>query len=137
MPGIRRILETSLYSDDPDRLAAFYGALLERSPMVSTPRLIAFDAGEGTVLLIFKRGATLVPFPTQGGVLPSHDGHGPAHFAFAIDRDAAPAWIARLAALDVPIEGRVRWARGGESVYFRDPDGHSVELATPGLWPVY
>ena len=22
-------------------------------------------------------------------------------------------------------------------VYFRDPDGHLVELATPGLWPNY
>ena len=22
-----------------------------------------------------------------------------------------------------------------ESIYFRDPDGHLVELATPGLWP--
>lgn len=137
MPGIRRILETALYSDDPDRLATFYGSLLDRSPMVTTPRLIAFDAGEGTVLLIFRRGATLVPFPTEGGVVPAHDGHGPVHFAFAIDQDAVPAWIARLAALDVAIESRVRWESGGESLYFRDPEGRSVELATPGLWPVY
>ena len=25
----------------------------------------------------------------------------------------------------------------GTSIYFRDPDGHLVELATPGLWPGY
>jgi catechol 2,3-dioxygenase-like lactoylglutathione lyase family enzyme len=31
----------------------------------------------------------------------------------------------------------VRWPRGGESIYFRDPDGHLVELATPGLWDNY
>jgi catechol 2,3-dioxygenase-like lactoylglutathione lyase family enzyme len=31
----------------------------------------------------------------------------------------------------------VGWPRGGRSVYFRDPDGHSVELATPGLWETY
>ena len=30
-----------------------------------------------------------------------------------------------------------KWPRGGESVYFRDPDGHLLELATPGLWPGY
>src|SRR6266702_2021059 len=27
--------------------------------------------------------------------------------------------------------------RGGSSIYFRDPDNHSVELATPGLWSIY
>ena len=25
----------------------------------------------------------------------------------------------------------------GRSIYFRDPDGHLLELATPGLWSVY
>jgi len=27
--------------------------------------------------------------------------------------------------------------RGGHSIYFRDPDGHLLELATPGLWAIY
>jgi catechol 2,3-dioxygenase-like lactoylglutathione lyase family enzyme len=27
--------------------------------------------------------------------------------------------------------------RGGHSIYFRDPDGHLLELATPGLWAGY
>ncbi|HWQ03343.1 MAG TPA: glyoxalase, partial [Candidatus Nitrosotenuis sp.] len=26
---------------------------------------------------------------------------------------------------------------GGRSIYFRDPDGHSLELVTPGVWPNY
>ena len=37
----------------------------------------------------------------------------------------------------VEIEGRTDWPRGGHSIYFRDPDGHLLELATPGLWTVY
>ena len=49
----------------------------------------------------------------------------------------SPAWEAALAAHGIPIESRVRWSRGGESIYFRDPDGHSVELATPGVWATY
>ena len=44
---------------------------------------------------------------------------------------------ARLAARGVAIESRIRWSAGGESLYCRDPDGHSVEFATPGLWPSY
>lgn len=105
--------------------------------MVATPRLIAFDAGEGTVLLIFRRGATVTPFPTEGGMVPAHDGHGPTHFALAIDQLEVTEWVDQLAKLGIPIESRVRWPSGGESLYFRDPDGRSVELATPGLWPVY
>jgi len=35
------------------------------------------------------------------------------------------------------VEGRVDWPAGGKSVYFRDPDGHMLELATPGLWRIY
>jgi catechol 2,3-dioxygenase-like lactoylglutathione lyase family enzyme len=137
MPPIRRMLETAIYSDDPDRLAAFYGKLFDRTPMVSSPRLIAFDAGEGTVLLIFRRGMTVGAFPTEGGTVPGHDGHGSVHFAFAIDADTEAAWVERLGALGIPIESRVSWPAGGRSIYFRDPDGRSVELATPGLWPSY
>jgi len=37
----------------------------------------------------------------------------------------------------VTIEGATDWSRGGRSIYFRDPDGHLLELATPGLWTVY
>ena len=37
----------------------------------------------------------------------------------------------------VAIEGRNDWERGGRSIYFRDPDGHLLELATPGLWSIY
>jgi catechol 2,3-dioxygenase-like lactoylglutathione lyase family enzyme len=33
------------------------------------------------------------------------------------------------------VESRIHWARGGTSLYFRDPDGNSLEVATPGLWP--
>ena len=48
-----------------------------------------------------------------------------------------PAWEARLTELRIAVESRVTWERGGVSLYFRDPDGRLVELATPGLWPSY
>lgn len=132
-----RILETALYVADLGRAAAFYRGLFDATPLVDTPRLVALGIGGQSVLLLFQRGATEAPFPTPGGVVPGHGGSGIQHLAFAIDASELPTWLDRLSAAQVPIESRVRWERGGESVYFRDPDGHSVELVTPGLWAIY
>jgi catechol 2,3-dioxygenase-like lactoylglutathione lyase family enzyme len=104
--------------------------------MLESERLVAFDAGHATVLLIFHRGHAQ-PLQTAGGMVPGHDGTGPVHIAFAIDQSDMAPWESRLHSLGIPIESRVTWERGGVSIYFRDPDGRSVELATPGLWPIY
>jgi catechol 2,3-dioxygenase-like lactoylglutathione lyase family enzyme len=135
-PRVRRVLETALDCDDLQRTAAFYTTLLGVTPMLESERLVALDAGEGTVLLLFQRGAA-TPLETPGGLIPGHESGGPGHLAFAIDVSDAAGWEARLAGLGIAIESRVRWPLGGLSVYFRDPDNRSVELATPGLWPSY
>jgi catechol 2,3-dioxygenase-like lactoylglutathione lyase family enzyme len=135
-PRVRRILETALDCDDLRTSAAFYSELLDVAPLLDTDRLVVLDAGEGTLLLLFQRG-NADPLPTAGGIIPGHDAGGPGHFAFAVDAADLSGWEARLAALGIEIESRVTWDRGGTSVYFRDPDGRSVELATPGLWPTY
>ena len=136
MPPIRRILETAVYCDDLVRAAEFYERLLRASPILSNDRLVAFDAGSGTMLLLFRRGQPSA-IVTDGGIVPGHDGSGSAHLAFAIDAADMSAWERRLSALGIAIESRVTWGRGGQSLYFRDPDGHSIELATPGTWPTY
>jgi catechol 2,3-dioxygenase-like lactoylglutathione lyase family enzyme len=136
IPTVRRILETALDCDDLARTSAFYQRLLGVTPMLDTERLVVLDTGEGTLLLLFQRG-NADPLPTPGGVIPGHRAGGPGHFAFAIDSAQLAAWEARLAELGIAVESRVRWERGGDSLYFRDPDGRSVELATPGLWPTY
>lgn len=135
-PRVRRVLEIALDCVDLPRSAAFYQALLGAIPMVNTERLVAIDAGEGTVLLLFQKGAaSSVSLP--GGLVPAHESGGAGHFAFAIDAAQVPAWDERLAELGIVIESRVTWERGGLSLYFRDPDSRLVELATPGLWPSY
>ncbi len=63
-----------------------------------------------------------------GGTIPGHDGSGPLHVAFAIGRDELSEWERRLTARQIEIEGRTDWPRGGRSIYFRDPDGHPLEL---------
>jgi catechol 2,3-dioxygenase-like lactoylglutathione lyase family enzyme len=135
-PRVRRTLETALYCADLSTTAAFYQRLLNATPMLSGDRLVALDTGAQTVLLLFQRGNS-GPLDTPGGLVPGHDGAGPVHLAFAIDADDLAAWDARLAELGINIESRVRWDRGGVSLYFRDPDNRSVELATPGIWPSY
>ncbi len=135
-PRVRRVLETALDCDDLARSAAFYTSLLGVTPMIEMERIVAIDAGEGTVLLLFQKGApSSVVLP--GGLVPAHDAGGAGHFAFAIDQGDVAAWETRLSQLGIAIESRVTWERGGLSLYFRDPDHRLVELATPGLWPSY
>jgi catechol 2,3-dioxygenase-like lactoylglutathione lyase family enzyme len=59
------------------------------------------------------------------------------HFAFGVPAEELALWEERLESMGIAIESRVHWERGGESLYFRDPDNHLVELATPGTWPNY
>jgi catechol 2,3-dioxygenase-like lactoylglutathione lyase family enzyme len=132
-----RVLETSLYVDDLDRAARFYEDVLELKPLTSDSRFRAYDVGGKSVLLLFRRGFTLETVRMPGGTIPPHDGHGPLHIAFAIPAAELQQWEARLAANGIAIEGRTDWKRGGHSIYFRDPDGHLLELATPGLWATY
>jgi catechol 2,3-dioxygenase-like lactoylglutathione lyase family enzyme len=137
MPRLNGILETAIYSDGVERARRFYEEVLELKPVFSDARLTAYDAGGRSILLLFRRGGSTGTATLPGGTIPGHDGAGPSHLAFAIPADELPAWEDRLAAHGVAIEGRTNWPRGGKSIYFRDPDGHLLELATPGLWPSY
>jgi catechol 2,3-dioxygenase-like lactoylglutathione lyase family enzyme len=132
-----RILETALYVDDLESIVAFYHDVLGFRVLDASARLVAMDAGQATVLLLFKRGATVDGASLPTGWIPPHDGHGPVHVAFAVPREALAEWEEQLRRHGVAIESRVRWQAGGESIYFRDPAGHSLELATPGTWATY
>jgi catechol 2,3-dioxygenase-like lactoylglutathione lyase family enzyme len=136
MPKLDRVLETALYVDDLERAAAFYADVLALPSLYSDERLRAFAVGN-SVLLLFRRGASLETMTLPGGTIPPHDGSGPLHVAFAIGADELGRWEARLRDRGVAVEGRTDWPRGGRSIYFRDPDGHLLELATPGLWRIY
>lgn len=133
-PPIRGLRETALYTDDLSRAAGFFGSVLGLAPLVATERLTAFDAGAGGVLLIFPRGGATADVATPAGTIPGHDGAGPLHMAFAIAATDYAAWRAHLTTHGVAIRAEMRWPAGGRSLYFEDPDGHVLELATPGLW---
>lgn len=137
MSTLSGIVETALYVSDLPRAVRFYAELFGLRTLRGDARFHAFSVAERQVLLLFLRGSSTSPTPTTGGSIPGHDGSGPLHLGFSIDRSELPDWERRLAQHGVPLESRVEWPAGGISLYLRDPDGHLVELLTPGVWEIY
>jgi catechol 2,3-dioxygenase-like lactoylglutathione lyase family enzyme len=133
-PRVNGILETSLYVGRPARSAEFYQRVFgfelidpdQKEGITDETRLCAMRAGDRNILLLFKKGATA-----------NTDATGRIHIAFGIARSELPAWEAWLSQQGIPIEFRKTWKYGGEALYFRDPDGHLLEVVTPGVWSIY
>ncbi|MGE5178486.1 MAG: VOC family protein [Bacteroidota bacterium] len=131
MPPLNGVLETALYVEDLDRSTRFYQDLFGFDQVYAGPRLTALAVPGRQVLLLFKKGASSALEKTP------HDGWGELHMAFAIPAEALAEWESRLRARGIEIVEKTEWKRGGTSLYFRDPDRHLIELATPGLWTNY
>lgn len=137
MPQLEGVLETALYVDDKPRSVAFFRDVMGMTIVRDEDRLTAFDAGGQSILLVFARQASLDGEDTPGGHIPGHDGTGPLHMAFKVAAGDYEAWRDQLRSAAVPELSEVTWPTGGRSYYFNDPDGHVLEIATPGLWPSY
>jgi catechol 2,3-dioxygenase-like lactoylglutathione lyase family enzyme len=136
-PRVSHLLETALYVADLDSSRAFYQRVFGFEVFMQDHRMCALRVPGSGVLLLFRHDGSLHPSPTPGGIIPPHGGGGELHLCFAIPVASLDAWVGHLAAQEVPIESRVVQAFRGTSLYFRDPDGHSLEVASPGLWPNY
>jgi catechol 2,3-dioxygenase-like lactoylglutathione lyase family enzyme len=129
-----RIAETALYVDDLPRAVDFYTDLFGSEVLRRDDRFCALRIAREEVLLLFLRGGSTQAHSAPGGLIPAHDGSGPLHVCFGINADELEAWAERMKEKGIPIESRVTWPTGAASLYFRDPDHHAVELATPGIW---
>ena len=130
-PKTDGILESSLYVDDVARSARFYEKIFGfRVISDFGGRGCAIEAGDRQVLLLFKKGGSLA-------IESPHDGDGELHLAFAISASELASWEAWLAINEIAVEEKRAWERGGYSLYFRDPDRHLIEVATPGVWSIY
>lgn len=132
MPSVAGVLETALYVEDLPRSIQFYASVFGFEKVFSDERLCALKVGNQQVLVLFKKGAS-----KDRTVTPPHDGSGELHLAFSIAASDLEPWERWLLANGVTIESKHSWQRGGVSLYFRDPDRHLVELATPGVWSIY
>lgn len=130
VPRISHILETCAYGTDLAGMERFYVNVLGLKKMSEGyPRHVFFRVNDQDVFLVFHPHETL-----QGRDVPAHGATGPGHFAFAVVQGELPAWRRHLCEQGIPLEREVTWPNGAESIYFRDPAGNSVELATADVW---
>ena len=130
-PKTDGILESSLYVSDLPRAVRFYEETLGFQVIADFgERGCAMQAGARQVLLLFKKGASRA-------IQSAHDGDGELHVAFAIASAELSNWESWLQTRGIALEEKRTWELGGWSLYFRDPDRHLVEVATPGTWSVY
>ena len=133
-PSVNRVLETALYVADLDESQAFYERVFGFAVMLRDHRMCALAVPGRQALLLFKLGGSVNPSETPYGTIPPHDGHGRQHICFSINLGNFNEWQTHLETSGVTIESRLEWPTGGSSLYFRDPDNHSVEVGTAGLW---
>jgi catechol 2,3-dioxygenase-like lactoylglutathione lyase family enzyme len=133
-PRLHAVLETSLYVTDLDRAIEFYTGVLALRMIpdgyFEGGRGAALQVGDGpSVLLLFRAEIT-----RQEGSLPSHGTTGAGHAAFRVDANELPAWREMLREHGVAIEKELAFGKHPSSIYFRDPDGNSLELAVADIW---
>lgn len=129
-PKTDGILESSLYVSDVSRSVGFYEQTFGFRVISEFDRGCAMHAGTRQVLLLFKKGASRT-------MQSPHDGDGELHVAFGIPSIELAKWELWLQTKGIEVEEKRKWELGGWSLYFRDPDRHLIELATPGVWSVY
>lgn len=126
---ITKIKETCLYVADLDRCELFYTQVLGLERIARTDgRHVFFRVGQ-EVLLCFIAATTRQPSEKA-----PHGAAGVQHVAFEVPAVEYDAWKARLQVAGVAVVEETHWRPGVRSVYFRDPDGHMLELVEPGLW---
>lgn len=127
---VHAVLETCLYCADLTEAERFYTEVLGMTVYARKEGRHLFLRCGAQMFLIFDPRTT-----SQEGAA-AHGAFGPGHTAFAVNDDDIPQWRAWLAAKGVRIESEVAWPNGGRSIYFRDPAGNNLEVATRRLWEI-
>lgn len=135
IPGLSGVLETAVYVDDLDKAEGFYARVLGLPKIFTQPgRLLAFRSHE-SILLVFNPARTeREQLSVNGAIIPLHGTHGAGHVAFRVRENEITTWLNHLHSSGVKIKSEVTWPNGARSIYFRDPAGNSLELATPKMW---
>lgn len=128
---INYVLETCIYVTDLDVARDFYKDVLGLEFLGQFENRHAFFRCNSQVILLFNANET-----RKATDVPAHGMTGEGHVAFAIKNDEIEDWKQRLIQHGVEIEQVKQWDDRGYSVYFRDPSGNSLEVATPRIWNI-
>ncbi|MCW9705504.1 VOC family protein [Fodinibius salsisoli] len=127
--NITQIKETSLYVQNLERTETFYKEKLGFKMIAKEEgRHVFFKVGS-SVLLCFLSGAT-----QQDDKLPPHHGEGNLHIAFEVPQSEYKAMKEQVQCWGITIEHEQHWFEDYYSFYFRDPDGHALEIVPQGMW---
>lgn len=143
MPDLNGLLQTVILVEDVAGACRFYEEVLGLRVLSGTgERGYTFVLPGGQLLGLVSREAAAEPRETPGGVVPPRvapagAAHSSAHISFAVSHSQLDSWRSHLQRHGVEVLNEVQWQRGGRSLYFRDPDGHLLELATPGVCDAY
>ena len=139
MPKLNGLLETGLFVRNLSRARDFYQHIVGLEKLKESEAGCVFVVAKGQLLLLISEEKARVPSKAPGGEVPpcvsgAGETLGAGHIAFAVAEAEFDGWRARLESQGVEVLSEVAWEGGARSLYFRDPDGHLLELATPGLW---
>jgi metallothiol transferase len=120
---LKAINHITISVSELQRSVAFYGDVLGADMLVLGRKLAYFDLCGIWLALNVEEN---IP---RSEIYESY-----THIASTVDEADLPAWEDRLRSAGVAIEpSRPRHPRDGKSIYFRDPDGHLLEMHTGSL----
>jgi catechol 2,3-dioxygenase-like lactoylglutathione lyase family enzyme len=139
MPKLNGLFEAALFVQNLARARDFYEQVVGLEKLRESEVGCVFIVAERQLLLVIAQEKARVSSKTPGGEVPpclvrAGETLGAGHIAFAVAEAEFDVWRARLDTSEVQVLSVVNWEAGGRSLYFRDPDGHLIELATPGVW---
>lgn len=141
-PKLGQVVETVLYTSDAGKLSQWYKDALGLEPYIEMlPALAGFQLPNNTLLLMFSRDKITEDRPIKdAGMIPRHGcdlGLG-QHISFACSgAEELDEWEKHLKGKGIEVISHMKWERGGRSIYFKDWEGHVLEIMTRGVWAVY
>lgn len=133
---LAHVLESCLYAADLEAAERFYVGVLGLVLHGKQPGRHVFLRCGQRMVLVFNPAESSKPATHNGLDVPVHGTTGAGHLCFAVPEQDLASWQAHLAQHGIPIEKIIDWPGGGRSLYFRDPAGNSLEIATPRIWGI-